>query len=79
MIFYNVCSLDLIPLTIINNRTKRIFNDPTGIHCGSHAESFLLQTYKRDTGEILHVLSVPIYVNGKHWGGFRIGFKRIKH
>ncbi|GAA65364.1 methyl-accepting chemotaxis protein [Pseudoalteromonas sp. BSi20311] len=64
---------------LINNRTKRIFNDPTGIRCGSHTESFLLQTYKRDTGEILHDLSVPIYVNGKHWGGFRIGFKSIKH
>ncbi|MEI8606705.1 methyl-accepting chemotaxis protein [Pseudoalteromonas sp. B160] len=60
---------------LVNNRTKRIFNDATGSRCGSHTESFLLQTYKRDTGEILHDLSVPIYVNGKHWGGFRIGFK----
>jgi len=64
---------------LVNNRTKRIFNDPTGIRCGSHTESFLLQTYKRDTGEILHDLSVPIYVNGKHWGGFRIGFKSTSH
>lgn len=64
---------------LVNNRTKRIFNDPTGIRCGSHTESFLLQTYKRDTGEILHDLSVPIYVNGKHWGGFRIGFKSTTH
>jgi len=62
---------------LINNRTKRIFNDPTGIRCGSHTDSFLLQTYKRDTGEILHDLSVPIYVLGKHWGGFRIGFKNV--
>ena len=60
---------------LINNRTKRIFNDPTGGRCGSHTDTFLLQTYKRDTGEILHDLSVPIYVNGKHWGGFRLGFK----
>ena len=36
----------------------------------------LLQTYKRDTGEILHDLSVPIMVNGRHWGGFRIGLER---
>lgn len=62
---------------LVNNRTKRIFNDPTGIRCGSHTDSFLLQTYKRDTGEILHDLSVPIYVNGEHWGGFRIGFKSL--
>lgn len=60
---------------LINNRTKRIFDDPTGRRCGSHTDSFLLQTYKRDTGDILHDLSIPIYVKGKHWGGFRIGFK----
>jgi len=59
----------------VSNRTKRIFDDPTGRRCGAHTESFLLQTYKRDTGEILHDLSVPIYVKGQHWGGFRMGFK----
>jgi methyl-accepting chemotaxis protein len=60
---------------LLSNRTKRIFNDATGRRCGAHTDSFLLQTYKRDTGEILHDLSVPIFVNGKHWGGFRMGFK----
>ena len=60
---------------LVNNRTKRIFDDPTGRRCGAHTDTFLLQTYKRDTGEILHDLSVPIFVNGKHWGGFRMGFK----
>ncbi len=59
---------------LLNNRTKRIFDDPTGRRCGSHTDAFLLQTYKRDTGDVLHDLSIPIYVNGKHWGGFRIGF-----
>lgn len=63
---------------LVKSRSKRIFNDPTGIRCGSHTESFLLQTYKRDTGEIMHDLSVPIYVGGKHWGGFRIGFAAEK-
>lgn len=56
------------------SRTKRIFNDYTGARCGQNTESFLLQTYKRDTGEIMHDLSAPIYVNGRHWGGFRIGY-----
>ncbi|MGV2872400.1 methyl-accepting chemotaxis protein [Colwellia sp. E150_009] len=60
---------------IVNNRTKRMFNDPTGIRCAQHTDKFLLQTYKRDTGEIMHDISAPIYVKGKHWGGFRIGFK----
>lgn len=60
---------------LVNNRTKRIFNDRTGMRCGSNTRSFLLQTYKRDTGEVMHDLSVPIYVSGKHWGGFRIGYR----
>ncbi|MCP4288565.1 MAG: methyl-accepting chemotaxis protein [Gammaproteobacteria bacterium] len=63
----------------VNNRTKRIFDDPTGARCGSHTESCLLQTYKRDTGEVMHDLSVPIYLNGRHWGGFRIGYQAQTH
>jgi methyl-accepting chemotaxis protein len=60
---------------LVNNRTKRIFNDRTGARCGSNTRPFLLQTYKRDTGEVMHDLSVPIYVNGRHWGGFRMGYR----
>jgi methyl-accepting chemotaxis protein len=60
---------------IVNNRTKRIFTDRTGQRCGSNKEPFLLQTYKRDTGEVMHDLSAPIYVDGKHWGGFRVGYR----
>ena len=63
---------------LLQNRTKRIFNDRTGSRCGSNTEAMLLQTYKRDTGEVLHDLSVPIMVNGRHFGGFRIGFSRPK-
>ena len=60
---------------LAHSRTKRIFNDATGIRCAKNTESFLLQTYKRDTGEVMHDLSVPIYVNNRHWGGFRVGYK----
>jgi methyl-accepting chemotaxis protein len=60
---------------LVNNRTKRIFIDRTGKRCGANTKPVLLQTYKRDTGEVMHDLSVPIYVNGKHWGGFRIGYR----
>lgn len=56
------------------SRSKRIFDDPTGRRCGAHEDALLLQTYKRDTGEVMHDLSVPIYVNGRHWGGFRMGY-----
>ncbi|WP_294963158.1 methyl-accepting chemotaxis protein [Sulfurimonas sp.] len=58
----------------VANRSKRIFDDRTGSRCGNHTKRLLLQTYKRDTGEIMHDLSVPININGKHWGGFRIGY-----
>ncbi len=60
---------------LVNNRTKRLFTDRTGSRCGKNTESFLLQTYKRDTGEIMHDMSVPIFLQGRHWGGFRIGYK----
>lgn len=57
-----------------NNRTKRIFNDRTGIRCARNTNGFLLQTYRRDTGEILNDMSLPLFINGKHWGGIRIGY-----
>jgi len=59
----------------VNNRTKRKFDDRTGIRCGSHQQPVLLQTYTRDTGELMHDLSVPIMVKGRHWGGLRLGYK----
>jgi methyl-accepting chemotaxis protein len=59
---------------LAGNRTKRIFSDRTGIRCGAHIDPVLIQTYKRDTGEVMHDLSVPIFVRGRHWGGFRVGY-----
>lgn len=60
---------------MLGNRTKRIFGDPVGKRCGAHEAPFLLQTYRRDTGEIMHDISAPVYVKGRHWGGFRIGYR----
>jgi methyl-accepting chemotaxis protein len=57
-----------------NNRTKRMFNDKTGIRCARNTDGFLLQTYRRDTGEILNDMSMPLVINNKHWGGIRIGY-----
>ncbi len=61
-------------IDLLKSRGKRIFNDRTGSRCGKHTYNMLLQTYKRDTGEVVHDLSVPIYVNERHWGAFRIGY-----
>lgn len=55
-------------------RDKRIFNDPVGSRLSKNLESVLLQTYMRDTGEILCDLSVPVFLQGRHWGAVRIGF-----
>ncbi len=56
-------------------RHKRIFNDPVGLKLAKNQKSSLFQTYVRDTGEILNDLSMPIVINGRHWGAVRIGFK----
>ncbi len=60
---------------LLKSRSKRLFNDRTGARCGSHTQEMLLQTYRRDTGEIMHDVSVPVFVNGRHWGGFRLGYR----
>jgi methyl-accepting chemotaxis protein len=60
---------------LVNCRHKRIFNDPVGIKLARNQKSSLFQTYVRDTGEILNDLSMPITINGRHWGSVRIGFK----
>jgi len=59
----------------VNNRTKRIFNDKTGLKAAQNKEPFFLQTYMRDTGEIMNDLSTPIIVNNRHWGAVRIGYQ----
>ena len=58
-----------------NNRTKRIFNDRTGLRAAKNESSFLLQTYIRDTGELMNDLSTPLFINNRHWGAIRIGYK----
>jgi len=64
---------------LVNNRTKRIFNDRTGIAAARNEAAFLLQRYQRDTGETLVDLSVPVLVRGHHWGAVRIGFRPVEN
>ncbi|MFN4063927.1 methyl-accepting chemotaxis protein [Parazoarcus communis] len=56
------------------SRQKRIYDDPTCRRALKNRGHALLQTYVRDTGEVLCDLSMPIQVNGKQWGIFRVGF-----
>lgn len=62
-------------IDLVYNRTKRIFNDRTGIKAARSTADFLLQTYQRDTGEFMKDLSVPLKVGGQHWGGLRFGYR----
>lgn len=62
---------------LLHSRDKRIFNDPTGKRSAENTNPFLLQTYARDTGEVLSDLSLPIYVNKRHWGAVRLGFNPV--
>jgi len=59
-----------------NNRTKRLFDDRTGLAAAKNTNPYLLQKYSRDTGEEIYDLSVPIMISGKHWGALRIGYKQ---
>ena len=58
---------------LVGNRSMRIFNDSTGIAAARNTEPILIQTYMRDTGNAMYDISVPIYVDGKHWGAIRVG------
>jgi len=55
-------------------RHKRIFNDAVGLKLATNTRPTLFQTYVRDTGEVINDLSIPILVNGRHWGAVRVGF-----
>ena len=62
-----------------NCRNRRLFNDRAGLAAGKNTNDFLLQTYRRDMGggnfALMKDVSAPIMVKGRHWGGFRIGYK----
>jgi methyl-accepting chemotaxis protein len=62
-----------------NCRNRRIFSDRVGRSAGASVADFLLQIYRRDMGggqfALMKDLSAPIIVNGRHWGGLRLGFR----
>jgi len=59
---------------LFGNRSKRIFTD-RGLRGANHEKRVLLQTYRREDGVVMHDISMPIYIKGRHWGGYRIGYK----
>ncbi len=56
------------------SRHRRIyFHNDTEKRRVKNLQPFLLQTYSRDTGEVLNDFSMPVYLNGKHWGAIVVG------
>jgi methyl-accepting chemotaxis protein len=61
-------------------RNRRLFEDRAVKKVAAASnQPFLLQTYRRDMGGgqfvLMKDLSAPIFVKGRHWGAFRIGFR----
>ncbi|MGC9103158.1 MAG: methyl-accepting chemotaxis protein, partial [Desulfurella sp.] len=58
---------------LVGNRSMRIFNDPVGLAVARNTDSVIIQVYPRDTGEVMADIGVPVFIEGKHWGGIRVG------
>jgi methyl-accepting chemotaxis protein len=62
-----------------NCRNRRLFNDRAVKKVAANTRPFLVQTYRRDMGGgnfvLMKDLSSPIFVRGRHWGAFRMGFR----
>ncbi|HZW19664.1 methyl-accepting chemotaxis protein [Noviherbaspirillum sp.] len=62
-----------------NARNRRFFTGRTEWAAINNRKPFLLQTYRRDMGggnfAVMKDLSVPLFVNGKHWGALRVGYQ----
>lgn len=60
-------------------RNRRVFSDRAVQKVVRNTKRFLLQTDRRDMGGgrfvLMKDLSAPIWVRGRHWGAFRIGYR----
>jgi len=60
------------------SRNRRFFDDRVGLAAGRSTAPALVQAYRRDMGGGRFVtmkdVSAPIMVQGRHWGGLRIGY-----
>ena len=63
-----------------NCRNRRLFKDRAVKKVAANTKPFLLQTYRRDMGGgnfvLMKDVSSPIYVRGRRWGAFRMGFRQ---
>jgi methyl-accepting chemotaxis protein len=59
------------------NRTKRIYRDDAAARAAVNRNKGFVQTYEDEVGQIIVEVSSPIFVKGRHWGGFRMGLKPL--
>jgi methyl-accepting chemotaxis protein len=61
---------------LAHSRDKRFHNgNPMLLKCGDDTREFLFQAYVRDVGDIFVLVSKPVFVGGRHWGGFMLGLQ----
>lgn len=62
-----------------NSRNKRMFDDRAGLCAARNTRPVLIQTYARDMGNgnivWMKEVDAPIFIDGRHWGGFRTAYK----
>lgn len=63
---------------LANSRNLRIMTDKASLAAAKNVKQFLVQTYLRDNGDVVTDVSMPIFVNGRHWGGARFGIDSSK-
>ncbi|EME69296.1 putative methyl-accepting chemotaxis protein [Paramagnetospirillum caucaseum] len=62
----------------VHCRNRRIFDDKVGLAASRNIEGVWPQVYVRDMGngrtELMMDVSSPIFIQGRHWGGVRLGY-----
>lgn len=57
---------------LLANRSCRKFDTPAELRAASNLRPLLLQTYLRDTGEVLCDVVLPLRLSGRLWGNVRV-------
>lgn len=59
-------------------RNRRMFHDRAGIMSARSVRPFLVQSYRRDMGDVTQLMrevDAPLRVSGRHWGGVRMAYR----
>jgi len=62
----------------VNNQGRRLLGDLASFAAGKNRARYLQQRVRREAGEVIYEISVPVMVRGQHWGCVRIGYNRIE-